>query len=179
MIGFNRNGQTKVWVNENFGMNHPNNQSVEAHFDEAQLLDSFFTAVSPKLDLNPDFLNSVRNSRTLENALNFTRANGGVAANVLEANRVNVSSFGQQTSTVLNSNVAINLPAVQTTSSFSELRTYQPAPRKWVAPNLYFVYNYESGEVRRVECKPGSNTNIPASNQYQPVQNKFSFTTPQ
>jgi hypothetical protein len=64
-------------------MNHPNNQSVEAHFDEAQLLDSFVTAVSPKLDLNPDFLNSVRNSRTLENALNFTRANSGVAANVL------------------------------------------------------------------------------------------------
>lgn len=90
-----------------------------------------------------------------------------------------MSNFGQQTSTVLNSNVAISLPAVQTTSSFSELHTYQPAPRKWVAPNVYFVYNYESGEVRRVECKPGSNTNIPASNQYQPVQNKFSFTTSQ
>ena len=25
MIGFNTNGETKVWVNENFGKNHPVN----------------------------------------------------------------------------------------------------------------------------------------------------------
>jgi hypothetical protein len=105
-------------------MNHPSNQSLEAYFDEALFLDSFVTVVSPKLDLSPDFLNAVRSSRTLENALNFTRANGGVAENLLEANRVNVGSFGQQTSAILNSNVAINLPAVQTTSSFSDFRTY-------------------------------------------------------
>jgi hypothetical protein len=107
MIGFNRQGQTKVWVNENFGMNHPANQSLDAHLDETSLLNSLVTAVSPKLDLTPDFLNGVRNSRTLLNALNFVRANAGVPENVLEANRVNVAGLSQQTSLVLNSNIQL------------------------------------------------------------------------
>jgi hypothetical protein len=33
MIGFNRLGQTKVWVNENFGMNHAGLHHSDATLD--------------------------------------------------------------------------------------------------------------------------------------------------
>lgn len=96
MIGFNKSGQTKVWVNENFGMNHPGNHHSDATLDEAILLTNLINAVSPKVDLAPEFLNGVKNSRSFGNALNFIRNNCGVPENVLESNQVNVSTLVEQ-----------------------------------------------------------------------------------
>lgn len=132
MIGFNRLGQTKVWVNENFGMNHPTNQSLEATLNESLVLNNLVAAVSPKLDLAPDFLNGVKNSRTLFDALNFVRANAGVPENVLEANRVNVAGFSQQRTSVLNSNIPVQqvpqnfVPQPQTSVVNPSVGLYQP-----------------------------------------------------
>lgn len=97
MIGFNKSGQTKVWVNENFGMNHPGNHHSDATLDEAVLLANLINAVTPKVDLTPEFLNGVKNSRSFGNALNFIRNNSGVPENVLESNQVNVSALVGQT----------------------------------------------------------------------------------
>ena len=96
MIGFNKSGQTKVWVNENFGMNHPGNHHSDAPLDEAILLTNLINAVSPKVDLAPEFLNGVKNSRLFGNALNFIRNNCGVPENVIESNQVNVSTLVEQ-----------------------------------------------------------------------------------
>lgn len=93
MIGFNKSGQTKVWVNENFGMNHPGYHHSDATLDEASVLNNLVNAISSKLDIAPEFLNNVRNSRRFSDALNFIRSNGGVADNVLQNNRVNVAGL--------------------------------------------------------------------------------------
>ena len=187
MIGFNRNGQTKVWVNENFGMNHPANQSLEVTLDEAHVLDSLVSAVSPKLDLTPDFFNGVRNSRTFLNALNFVKGNAGVPENVLEANRVNVAGLGQQSSTILNSNVQVQHNVTPTfvpqTSNFvaSHVPAYQPPVQTvhtgYVNPKVHFAHNYGT-QAANLAFQP---RNVQPVSTYQPVQtqNKFSFTSPQ
>ena len=193
MIGFNKAGQTKVWVNENFGMNHPSNQSLEAHLDENLVLNNLVNAVSPKLDLAGDFLNGVSSSRTLSNALSFVKSHSGVAENILEANRVNVGGLSQQTSTILNSNIQVQPVHVQqpvqqwvtptthvqpqqyTPVTTSNVQVYQPAQTfqpGYVRAPVHFVY--PSGVA------PVTNQQHQGYNAYQaPVQNKFSFTTAQ
>jgi hypothetical protein len=186
MIGFNRNGNTKVWVNENFGMNHPANQSLEATFDEAHFLDNFVNAVSSKLDFAPDFWNGLKSSRTLENGLGFVRANGGVSDEVLRSNTINISGISQQRSEVLNSNVVVQpsvlttvVPPVQRSTVVSNFPVYQPASHTvqtgYVNPKVNFVHNYSAQrESTIVGFQPRNAPLVPA---YQPVQNKFSFTS--
>lgn len=111
MIGFNKSGQTKVWVNENFGMNHPGYHHSDATLDEASVLNNLVNAVSSKLDLAPEFLNSVRNSRRFSDALNFIRSNGGVADNVLQNNRVNFAGLTSTNVAILKDTTPVqNLP---------------------------------------------------------------------
>lgn len=187
MIGFNRHGNTKVWVNENFGMNHPTNQSLEATFNEAYFLDSFVNAVSPKLDFTPDFWNGLRSSRTLENALGFVRANSGVSDDVLRSNSVNIAGFSQQRSSVLNSNVVVQptinttvIPPVQRSTVVSNVPVYQPVSHTvqtgYVNPKVNFVHNY--GAQRESTVVGFQPVNAPLVSTYQPVQSKFSFTSP-
>lgn len=100
MIGFTRSGQTRVWVNENFGMNHPANYTHDSEhehaIDEAFLLNSLVSAITPKVDLPQDFLNNVVGTRTLSGALNWIRNNGQVPANLLEANTVSAGTLSGQ-----------------------------------------------------------------------------------
>jgi hypothetical protein len=168
-------------------MNHPANQSLEATFNEAQFLDSFFNAVSPKLDFTLDFWNGLRSSRTLENALGFVRANSGVSDDVLRSNSVNVAGFSQQTSTVLNSNVFVQptvittlVPQVQRSTVVSNAPVYQLSSHTvqtgYVHPKVNFVHNYGvQKESTVVGFQP---RNAPLVSTYQPVQSKFSFTSP-
>lgn len=131
MIGFNKSGQTKVWVNENFGMNHPGNHHSDATLDEVVLLNNLVNAVSPKLDLAGDFLNGVRNSRTIGNALNFIRANSGVAESVLENNQVNISNYtGKSQVQVLRDTTPVQNVAPQTTSTFVQPTSYVQQPQQ-------------------------------------------------
>ena len=174
MIGFNRAGQTKVWVNENFGMNHPVNQSVDAHLDEVAVLNSLVDAVSPRLDLTPQLLTGVRNSRTIADAVGFVRANSGVDANILESNRINISGLTQQTSTILNSNTVVQpvqpvvtsvQPTVYTSNVVVPPPVYRPPTQVlssgYINRNVNFVY----GSTVVVDQPAG--------------QNKYSFTNPQ
>ena len=138
MIGFNKSGQTKVWVNENFGMNHPGNHQSDATLDEAVLLNNLVNAISSKLDLTPDFLNGVKNSRTIGNALNFIRANSGVTESVLENNQVNVANYtGKSQVSVLRDTTPIqNVIPQTTTSTFVQPTGYvqQPQPVYYQPP---------------------------------------------
>jgi hypothetical protein len=83
MIGFTKEGQTKVWINENFGMNYPSNYNSETKLDEFQVITNLVNAVGPKTDLTPEFLNNLKASRSFNTALGFIRSNGGVPENVL------------------------------------------------------------------------------------------------
>jgi len=131
MIGFNKSGQTKVWVNENFGMNHPGNHHSDATLDEVVLLNNLVNAVSPKLDLAGDFLNGVKNSRTIGNALNFIRANSGVAESVLENNQVNISNYtGKSQVQVLRDTTPVQNVAPQTTNTFVQPTSYVQQPQQ-------------------------------------------------
>lgn len=138
MIGFNKSGQTKVWVNENFGMNHPGNHLTEIKLDEVVLLNNLVAAVSPKLDLSADFLNGVKNSRTIGNALNFIRANSGVAESVLENNQISVANFvGTGKIQVLRDTTPIVPQTV--TSGFVQPQTQsfvQPQTQSYVQPQV-------------------------------------------
>ncbi|MDD2984733.1 MAG: hypothetical protein PHQ74_15245 [Crocinitomicaceae bacterium] len=137
MIGFNKSGQTKVWVNENFGMNHPGNHHSDATLDEAVLLNNLVNAVSSKLDLTPDFLNGVKNSRSIGNALNFIRANSGVTESVLENNQVNVANYtGKSQVPVLRDTTPVQNVIPQTTSTFVQPTSFvqQPQPVYYQPP---------------------------------------------
>lgn len=138
MIGFNKSGQTKVWVNENFGMNHPGNHHSDATLDEAVLLNNLVNAISSKLDLSTDFLNGVKNSRSIGNALNFIRANSGVTEAVLENNQVNVANYtGKSQVQVLRDTTPIqNVVPQPTTSTFVQPTSYvqQPQPVYYQPP---------------------------------------------
>lgn len=83
MIGFTKEGQTKVWINENFGMNYPSNYNSETKLDEFQVITNLVNAVGPKTDLTPEFLNNLKASRSFNTALGFIRSNGGVPENFL------------------------------------------------------------------------------------------------
>lgn len=48
MIGFTKEGQTKVWVNENFGMNYPNYYHPEAKLNEGEVVANLVNAVAPR-----------------------------------------------------------------------------------------------------------------------------------
>lgn len=114
MLGFNKRGQTKVWINENFGMNHAGYHHSEAQVNESEVLRSLVNAISSKLDLPANLLEQVKNAGSLTNAMNIVRSNSGVAANVLEGNNVNFSAYtGQGQVQVLRDTTPIQ-PAGQT-----------------------------------------------------------------
>lgn len=130
------------------------------------------------------------------NALNFVKVNGGVPENVLEANRVNVASFGQQNVSVLNdsvplqSNIQTSFVPAQTTSVFTpNTSVYQPPQQQVVQPQFRNQsVNYGTTPVVSRGVVGTTSAYQPIS--YQPVtyqtasyvptgQNKFSFTTAQ
>jgi hypothetical protein len=167
-------------------MNHPNNQSLQATFDEAHFLDNFVNAVSSKLDFAHDFWNGLRSSRTLENALGFVRANGGISDEVLRSNSINIAGFSQQRTAVLNSNVVVQptvcttvVPPVQRSTLVSNVPVYQPVSQTlqtgYVNSKVNFVHNY--GAQRDSNVVGFQQRNAPLVPAYQPVQNKFSFTS--
>lgn len=103
MIGFTPNGQTKVWVNENFGMNYPVHYDADLDLNEAEVVHNLVNAVSTKSEFAPDYANALRSSGNFNNALNFIRTNSGVPTNVLESNRIDISRhLGRQNVGILN-----------------------------------------------------------------------------
>ena len=83
MIGFTSQGHTKVWVNENFGMNYPSHFIKEAQLNERVVINNLVNAISPHADLPNDYVSSLKSSDSFNNAINFIRSNGGVSEAVL------------------------------------------------------------------------------------------------
>lgn len=175
MIGFNKSGQTKVWVNENFGMNHPGNHHSEAVLDEAVLLNNLINAVSPRLDLSADFLNGVKNSRTLGNALNFIKANSGVTEAALENNQINVATYTgksqvevlRDTTPIQNAQQANTNTLVQPTSCYIQPQPvyYQPPVGQQVIQSGY--------RAQSISFVPPSGSNL-----VQPTHTTSTFIQP-
>ncbi len=167
MIGFNKSGQTKVWVNENFGMNHPGYHHSDALLDEAVLLNNLVNAVSPKLDLAPDFLNGVRNSRTLGQALSFVKTNSGVPDNILESNQINLNSLTGKS----------QVPVLRDTTQIHNVQNVQNVPNTFLPSSSTFVQNpqvYYQPQVGHQTIQSGYRATQPI-NFVQPSVNSSSF----
>lgn len=48
MIAFTKEGQTKVWINENFGMNYPSHFTEGAELVENEVIKNIVNAISSK-----------------------------------------------------------------------------------------------------------------------------------
>jgi hypothetical protein len=111
MIGFTPAGHTKVWVNENFGMNYPVHYNEDNELHEGDLIHNITSAIAPHGEFSPDYINALRNSGSINNALNFIRQNGGVSSDILEANRIDVARHalhGTQNVGILHDNVHVD-----------------------------------------------------------------------
>lgn len=51
MIGFTPEGRTKIWINENFGMNYPSHVIQNATLDQANVIDNLLNAIASRTDL--------------------------------------------------------------------------------------------------------------------------------
>jgi len=74
-------------------MNYPSHHHKEAEFNQSQLINDLVNTISPKSELTHDFVNALKNSGSIDNALGFIRNNGGVPESVLESNIINVSNI--------------------------------------------------------------------------------------
>ena len=111
MIGFTSQGRTKVWVNENFGMNYPSHFIKEAELNEKVVINNLVNAISPHADLPNDYVNNLKSSNTFNTALNFIRSNGGVSEAALEGNQINISKYsGNSNVSVLRDTTPISVP---------------------------------------------------------------------
>lgn len=176
-------------------MNHPGYHHSDALLDEAVLLNNLVNAVSPKLDLTPDFLNGVKNSRTLGQALNFVKTNSGVPENILESNQINVNSLtGQSQVPVLRDNTPLqnvqNVPNTFLPSSSTYVQPqqvyYQPQVGHQTIQSGYratqpISYVQPGVTSSNFVANPGnfqSGYQIPRYN--EPIsQNKYSFNVAQ
>jgi hypothetical protein len=187
MIGFTPAGQTKVWVNENFGMNYPTNYNSEASLNENQLLVNLANAISPRTDLPADFWAALRGQSTINGALNWVKTNGGIAENILNENRINIANYiGQKEVSVLKDTAPIQglvepkpLHCVPPTRTVDYVSTgyVQPVNTGYRNPSVNFAYNPQPITSNFIGT---SSTYQPVSYQvptYQPVgTSKFSFT---
>jgi hypothetical protein len=93
MIGFTQSGQTKVWVNENFGMNYPAYYVKDTKLNESTVINNLLNVLNDKTTFNAEYLNGIRNNNTISGALNFVRSNSGISQLVLDSNRINISKY--------------------------------------------------------------------------------------
>ena len=163
MIGFTSQGQTKVWINENFGMNYPNHYIPDAKVNESDVISNLLTAVSSRLDVDPQLLNGIRSAGSFATAIGFIRSRGGVADNILEANTVNTGSyFTKGQTSILNSNApiqpvvqpALQQPVQQSTFQpvYNAPTSYQPSQitgyQPWVPPTTTTTSTFNQGGYR-------------------------------
>lgn len=93
MIGFNEQGNTKVWINENFGMNYPAYYNKKNTLNEREVVNNLLDAIQDKTTFNNDYVNVLRNTNNLSNAINFVKSNSGISEAILNSNRINISRY--------------------------------------------------------------------------------------
>ena len=188
MIGFTRDGQTKVWINENFGMNYPSHFIEDAKLNEGGVISNILSALVPKTDLDAQLVSAINSSGSFATALGFIRNRGGVPENVLEANRINVTSYlGQGQVSVSNNTSSVFQPPVQQVQPFVQQTvtpqyTYQPSqPSQLNQPSQPFGYHQSwvpptstisQGGYRNPSVQfgqtPGLTSNYGSTSTYQP-----------
>ena len=103
MIGFDNQGQTKVWINENFGRNHPVNYkdhdsadltTLRSANNEQRMVHNIINVVERKCEKGefPEpFRQDVYKNTTFNDLSSFIYRAGVVAPQALEENRVNLN----------------------------------------------------------------------------------------
>ncbi len=175
MVGFTRDGQTKVWINENFGMNYPSHFVEDAKLNETSVITNLVAAIAPRADFDGQLVSAINSSGSFATALGFIRSRGGVPENVLEANRINVTPYlGQVNIPVMNNATSVAQPQVQTTVQPTVVPqySYQPSQplgyhQSWTAgtPSLGQAYRTPSVQFG---VTPGSTSNFVSTSGYQP-----------
>ena len=179
MIGFTKDGETKVWINENFGMNYPSHYIQDAKLNEGTVISNLLSAIAPRTDIDAQLVSAINSSGSFSNALGFIRSRGGVPENVLEANRINVASYsGQGSISVLNNTTPIVQPTVQPVQpvvqpTVTPQYTYQPSQplgyhQSWVPGTTSTTSGaYRSPSVQ-FSHTPGFTSNFANTSTYQP-----------
>lgn len=182
MIAFTKEGQTKVWINENFGMNYPSHFVEDAVLVENEVIKNLVNVIVAKGELNPDFVSTLKSSNSFNTALGFVRSNGGVPENILEANRINVQTYNGKT----------QVPILKDTTQVTQAQIVQsqaipigftPAPQysfqtgpsqnytqSWVPPQSS---NFQQPVYRGNSVQfttPGTSSNFTYKPAYQPAQ---------
>lgn len=186
MIGFTRDGQTKVWINENFGMNYPSHIVEDAKLDEGTVVSNLVNAIAPRAELDAQFANELRNSRSFNTALGLIRSRGGVPENILEANRINVGPYltRGQVSVLKDTTPLVQAPVqtpvqplvqpVQYTTGVNPQFVYQPSHQagyqSWVPPTSTINQGPIGGQSVQYNQTPGFSSNYVSTSSYQPAQ---------
>lgn len=95
MIGLNPLGETKVWINDNFGMNHPlhekdpNNDKYPA--GDRGIIMNVLDVLKPHFSTGyyrASFFGKVAGCNTIKEAMDFIKVNGGTSTQALEKNKI-------------------------------------------------------------------------------------------
>lgn len=167
MIAFTKEGQTKVWINENFGMNYPSHFVEDAELVENEVIKNLVNVIVAKGELNPDFVSTLKSSNSFNTALGFVRSNGGVPENILEANRINVQTYTGKTQT--------QVPVLRDTTQVTQAQIVQSQaiPIGFTPASQYSFQTGQTPSYTQSYLPQSSNFNQPA---YR--ANSFQYTSP-
>jgi hypothetical protein len=176
MIGFTKDGETKVWINENFGMNYPSHYIEDAKLNEGSVISNLLSAIASRTDIDGQIVSAINSSGSFSNALGFIRSRGGVPENVLEANRINVVSYlGQGPISVLNSTTSVVQPVRQVVQpTVIPQYTYQPSQpsayhQSWVPGTQTSNQGVYRSPSVQFSHTPGLTSNFANNSAYQPT----------